>query len=140
MCPCQQARAEDLQLGAGAVPVPPCGTGRGAAAAERPERELIDQLAQHRTTLERWQTTLTARTGLTAEGTRRAEREEDPFEPPRVSFAEALGIAARMVDQFTRLYLRTLRALQDQRRLAAPVVVCGAKQVNIGGQQVNLAR
>jgi hypothetical protein len=103
------------------------------------ERELIDQLAQHRTMLERWQTTLTAWTGLTAEGTRRDEREEDPFEPPRVSNAEALEIAARMVEQFSHLYLRTLRALQDQRRLAAPVVVRRANQVNIAGQPVNLA-
>jgi hypothetical protein len=45
-----------------------------------------------------------------------------------------------MVERFSRLYLRTLRELREQRRQAPPVVVRGARQVNIAGQQVHLVR
>ena len=44
-----------------------------------------------------------------------------------------------MVDRFNRLFLRTLRALRDLRRYAPSVTVQHAAQVNIGGQQVNMA-
>jgi hypothetical protein len=44
-----------------------------------------------------------------------------------------------MVERFHRLLLRTVRALQDLRRQASPVVVRRAGQVNIGQQQLNLA-
>jgi hypothetical protein len=104
------------------------------------ERQLIDQLAQHRTLMERWQTTLTLWTGLTSERASRAARSLEPYEPPRLSDAEAIEHAARMVERFSRLYLHTLRELREQRRQARPVVVRGARQVNIAGQQVNLAR
>ncbi len=44
-----------------------------------------------------------------------------------------------MADRFNRLFLRTLRALRDLRRYAPSVTVQHAGQVNIGGQQVNVA-
>jgi hypothetical protein len=44
-----------------------------------------------------------------------------------------------MVERLHRLYLRTLRALQDQRRLQPPVVVRRAGQVNVAQQQINVA-
>ena len=47
--------------------------------------------------------------------------------------------AAAMVDRFNRLLLRTLRALRDLRRYGPSVTVQNAAQVNIGGQQVNMA-
>jgi hypothetical protein len=49
----------------------------------------------------------------------------------RLSDAEAMDHAAGMVERYHRLFLRTLRALQDQRRLGRPVVVRRAGQVNI---------
>jgi hypothetical protein len=52
---------------------------------------------------------------------------------------QATEQAARMVERFHRLFLRTVRALQDLRRQAPPVVVRRAAQVNIGQQQVNMA-
>jgi hypothetical protein len=44
-----------------------------------------------------------------------------------------------MADRFHRIFLRTLRALRDLRRYAGPVIVQQAGQVNVGGQQVNVA-
>jgi hypothetical protein len=104
------------------------------------ERQLIDQLAQHRTLMLRWQELLVAYTGLARFAARQAARGAGTDVPPRLSDAEALDLAARMVERFARLYLRTHRALLDQRRLAPPVIVRRAGQVNIGAQQVNLAR
>jgi hypothetical protein len=48
--------------------------------------------------------------------------------------------AAAMADRFNRLALRTLRQLRDLRRYAPQVTIQSAAQVNIGGQQVNLAQ
>ena len=47
--------------------------------------------------------------------------------------------AAAMADRFHRMFLRTLRALRDLRRYGGPVIVQQAGQVNVGGQQVNVA-
>jgi hypothetical protein len=62
------------------------------------------------------------------------------WRPPRVSDAEAMDRAAAMADRFNRIFLRTLRALRDLRRYATPVVVQNAEQVNVAGQQVNIAQ
>ena len=43
-----------------------------------------------------------------------------------------------MVERCHRLYLRTLRDWQDQRRLSAAVVVQHARQVNPAGTQIKL--
>jgi hypothetical protein len=101
------------------------------------EQQLVDQLAQWQTLLWGWQETLTAYCMLAARGARRAIRHGQPYEPPRLSEDEALARAAGMVERLHRLYLRTLRALQDQRRCQA-VVVRHARQVNLGQQQVNV--
>jgi hypothetical protein len=104
------------------------------------ERQLIDQLAQHRTLMLHWQEMLAAYTGLARFAGKQASRGIGSDVPPRLSDAEAIDLAAGMVERFSRLYLRTHRALLDQRRLAPPVIVRRAGQVNIGAQQVNLAR
>jgi hypothetical protein len=44
-----------------------------------------------------------------------------------------------MVDRFNRIFLRTLRALRDLRKVPLAVVVQNAGQVNVGQQQVNVA-
>lgn len=68
-----------------------------------------------------------------------AKRRKDGYwTPPRVSQAEALQQAAEMADRWNRITIRTLRALRDLRRYT--VVVNGAQQVNIGGQQVIAGR
>jgi hypothetical protein len=86
-----------------------------------------------------WQETVRGYMQMASPGVNQALREGGPGEPPRLSVAEALDQAEAMVERCHRLYLRTLGALQDLRR-RPPVVVRRAGQVNIAGQQVNLAR
>ena len=45
-----------------------------------------------------------------------------------------------MMERFHKLFLRTLRALQDLRRHSPPVIVQNAGQVNVGSRQVNVAQ
>jgi hypothetical protein len=103
------------------------------------ERQLIDLLAQHRTLMLRWQETLAVYTSLGRSAAKSAVC-MGPYELPRLTEAEAIEQAAEMMEMFSRLYMRTLRALQDQRRLTRPLIVRRASQVNIAGQQINLAR
>jgi hypothetical protein len=56
-----------------------------------------------------------------------------------MSEAQAIEQAACMIDRFNKIFLRTLRALRDLRRYAPAVIVQNAGQVNVGGQQVNVA-
>jgi hypothetical protein len=86
------------------------------------EEQLIDQMAQFQTLMERWQETLTSYTTAVGRKRRRAEREVPSEGPPRVTQAEAVQGAAAMVEQMHNLYLRSLRALQDRRR-ASPLVI-----------------
>jgi hypothetical protein len=102
------------------------------------EQQLLDQMAQFQTLLERWQAVLVAHTTLAALGQKRALEGRERYELPRLSDAEAQDRTAGMVERCHRLYLRTLRALQDQRRLQPPVVVRRAGQVNVAHQQVNV--
>ena len=103
------------------------------------ERQLIDIMAQAQTSYFYWLGTLTARATLRTVRDRQREEEEGRWSPPRVTDAEALEQTAAMVDRFNRIFLRTLRALRDLRRYARPVIVQNAGQVNVGGQQVNVA-
>jgi hypothetical protein len=85
-----------------------------------------------------WQEALTAWTEVAGCAPWRPPKRGAEREPPRLSEAEALARAAAKVELFQRLQLRTLRALQELRRRPA-VVVRGARQVNVAGQQVNLS-
>ena len=49
-----------------------------------------------------------------------------------VSEQDALEHAARMADRFHKMYIRTLKQVQDYRRYS-PVVINNAGQVNIAG-------
>jgi hypothetical protein len=101
------------------------------------EQLLVDQLAQWQALLWRWQEALTTWTNCATYRPRRAKKGQ-PYEAMRISEAEALGGAAGKVERLHRLYLRTLKALQEGRRGQPPVVVRRAGQVNIAHQQVNL--
>src|SRR5262245_39800749 len=101
------------------------------------ELQLIDQLAQWQTLLWQWQETMAAYAGIVGESLRRFRRDNASCELPRQTAVEALDQATEMVERFHRLYLRALKALQEQRR-GSPVVVRHAGQVNLAQQQVNL--
>jgi hypothetical protein len=103
------------------------------------ERQLVDMMAEARTQMLWWQAAGSGRAMLSGRGTRRALEEGQPYETPRLSEAEAVEEAGRMVERYQRLYLRALKALQDLRRRAPAVIVRRAGQVNIGQQQVNVA-
>ena len=103
------------------------------------EQHLVDQLAQWQMLMEEWQNTLIIYTNSPCSGGRRAGKEARCADPPRLSDIEAVEQAGVMVERMQRLYLKTLRALQDQRRIRPLVIIRRAAQVNIGHQQVNVA-
>ena len=102
------------------------------------EDALVDTLAQSYTGYLLWLARLTVRTTIEAKQEDKEVERAGTWEPPRQSTADAVDQAAQMADRFNRLFLRTLRALRDQRRYAPPVIVQNAGQVNVGAQQVNV--
>lgn len=84
------------------------------------ERQLIDQMAIAQSAVFFWQQKMIVWGSFS---------DNEPIEQ-----------AADMVDRFNRLYLRTLRALCNLRKVSPAVVVQNlGGQVNIGEQQVNVA-
>ncbi len=103
------------------------------------ELALIDTMAQAFSAQLYWMDTLTTYTGIDFER-RKGQYDKDGYmEPPRMSAHATIEEAAGMIDRFNRLFLRTLRQLRDLRRYAQAVTIQQAGQVNIGGQQVNMA-
>jgi hypothetical protein len=98
------------------------------------ERQLIDMMAQAQTAQLYWMETFTLRSSC---GSSAWKRGEGRWEPETVSDAEAMEQAARMVERFQGMFLRTLKALRELRRMPG-VVVQNAGQVNVGAQQLNV--
>lgn len=101
------------------------------------EQHLVDQLAQWQVLLWRWQealSTWTTHATLAPQQAKKGKR----YETMRLSESEALEGAARKVEQLHRLYLRTLKALQDQRRQRPPVAVRHAEKTNSGPVRISV--
>ena len=101
---------------------------------------LIDMMTQTQTMLLLWQRNL----AMMAVLAKRASN-SDPYMPGhplgrRLTEAETTEESAAMVERYHRLFLKTLEAFQKQRRLVPTVIVQRAGQVNVGGQQINVAR
>jgi hypothetical protein len=116
----------------------------GLVEAWRPRDDhellLVDQMAEFQTLMSWWQRILVNRTMLAGIASLKvAGAVKDPYQPPRLTDAQATEEAAAIVERCQRLFLRALRALQDRRRLGPPVVVRRANQVNIAQQQINVA-
>jgi hypothetical protein len=103
------------------------------------EHQLLDTMAQAQTCYLSWLHTFTVRTEMSNIGGDRLEKEEGKWQSPRQTDADDIDQAAEMMDRFNRIFLRSLRALRDLRRYAGPIIVQNATQVNVGGQQVNVA-
>ncbi len=103
------------------------------------EWSLIDTLAQAQTMQSFWLQRLTLWSCLEPRANSETVKEEGRWHPPRVDVADAVEEAAKMVERFNRMAIRTLRALRDLRRYAPNVIVQNAGQVNVGEQQVNVA-
>src|SRR5262245_26192163 len=101
------------------------------------ERQLIDAMAQAQTAMFFWQGVPSIRASAELKREEFDIRESGGWGPPRVLEHQAVEQAAAMVDRFSRIHLRTLRALCNLRKVPLAVVVQNADQVNIGGQQVN---
>ena len=97
------------------------------------EQILLDQMAQAYSQVLFWQKIMLRWMVLESF----VNRDKDDNQPPRLSTFEAVNRASDMVDRFNRMFLRTLRALQNMRRV--PVIVQNAGQVNVGQQQVNIS-
>jgi hypothetical protein len=102
------------------------------------EWQLIDMMAQAQTQIFGWQETLTAMSRLIGSRCQRALNEGGPYEAPRLSDDQMTERAMSMIERWHGIYTRTLKALQDHRRGASPVVVRRAGQVNIAAQQLNV--
>jgi alpha-galactosidase/6-phospho-beta-glucosidase family protein len=70
---------------------------------------------------------------------KRRFEDRQQWEEPRVTEHQSLEQAAAMAERFQRMYLRSLRALCNLRKVPLSVIVQNAGQVNVGGQPVNLA-
>jgi hypothetical protein len=85
-----------------------------------------------------WQDIVGTYTSLADSRGKRTMQQKQEFELPRLSEAENLERAIGMVERLHRLYVRTLKALQDQRSVPR-VTVRRAGQVNVAHQQVNVS-
>jgi hypothetical protein len=100
------------------------------------EQMLIDNVIQVQSLIEMWNQELITRHGLSNVSSRR-----EPGEAPRVDDVEAIDQALRVIGQLSDIMLRTVNALQRMRGGrggASRVVVRRARQVNVGGQQINI--
>jgi hypothetical protein len=100
------------------------------------EQTLIDDLIQIQSMIEMWYRELVNRQDVSNLSGRR-----EPGQVPRVDDVEAIDQALRVIRQLTDVKLRTLNALQRMRAARggpSPVVVREARQVNVGGQQINI--
>jgi hypothetical protein len=102
------------------------------------ERQLIDTMAQAQTAWMFWLRAVN-NWALAFEAPRRRPRGSCPEEMQTITAADGMERAGAMADRFNKIFLRTLRALRDLRRYNPVVVVQNAGQVNVGGQQVNVA-
>lgn len=100
---------------------------------------LIDMLAQAFTAYEEALKLTMMYTTMEASLNDHQIQKNNKYETPSLTSAETLARAEQTLDRCQRAILRVQRALRDQRRYG-PVIVQHAGQVNVGQQQVNVAR
>jgi hypothetical protein len=104
------------------------------------ENALIDSMTLAYCSYLQWSNVLVMHGNLEGNGQRRKQKKDIFSEPPRLDAAESMEQSAAMMDRFHRMFLRTLRGLRDLRRYSPDVLVQNAQQVNVGAQQINIAR
>jgi hypothetical protein len=101
---------------------------------------LVDMMAQAATMMEDWLRTQLCRSFRELDLEKlREEKREMPWLPPRIDQVEAVTQAATEYERWNRIFIRALRSLRDLRRYSPAVHVHQGGQVNIGGQQLNVA-
>jgi hypothetical protein len=103
------------------------------------EAAMVDLAAEAFGDYLEWTETVHRRGSLDMEAEERDADRHGHWKPQRVSWVESLDHAARMAERAHARFLRTVKMLTDLRR-AGPVYVGQAGQVNVAGQQVNVAR
>ena len=111
-------------------------TGRTEARETQPVRPVPDDVVN--ATLPHLSHHVRAMVELMMHTNDKRYREEGKWGPPRQTDADALEQSAAMMDRYNRIFLRTLRALCDMRRLCRPVIVQNGGQMNLAEKQVNL--
>jgi hypothetical protein len=105
------------------------------------EWQLIDTMALAQSGLYFWLKAMDRWACIGAEVSGRDCKDELGRSTPRLSAAESIDRAGAMVDRFSKMFQRALRSLCEFRRHLLPnVVVQNAGQVNVGGQQLNVAQ
>ncbi len=102
------------------------------------EAALVDMLAASFDGYLKWTERLAVRAESEADTEDAKLKRDGSWRPARVAVADAIEEAATMAERAHHTFLRTLRAMQDLRRLPG-VSIASAGQVNIGRQQVNVA-
>jgi hypothetical protein len=100
------------------------------------EQMLIDDVTLVQSMIEMWCRELIDRHGVSNLSGRR-----EPGQVPRVEDVEAIDQALRVIGKLSDIMLRTMNALQRMRGGrggASRVVVRRARQVNVGGQHINI--
>jgi hypothetical protein len=103
------------------------------------ERQLVEVMAIAFSQMHFWLEQLCQRASPDAFCEKDDPSKRAVWKSPRVTEEEAQDQAGEMFDRFNKVYLRTMRALRDLRRYSRPIIVQNAGQVNVGGQQVNVA-
>lgn len=112
----------------------------GTTPHSRIEAALVDSAAEAFNDYLEWTELLHMRSSVNMEAERgRAER-DGQWRPQCLGYAEAIEQAARMAQRAHARFLRTVKMLQDVRRMVANIYVGQAGQVNVGSQQVNISQ
>jgi hypothetical protein len=98
---------------------------------------LIDMAAEAFSDYLEWSEHLHMQASTEAETERHRLEKDGYWPPPRLGMAEAIEQSSRMAERAHQRFLRTVKTLHEVRRLAGPIYVSRAGQVNVGSQQVN---
>ncbi len=103
------------------------------------ERTLIDTMALSHSMYLLWLERSMLFATLESECSGEQVKKNGTWTTPRVTDVQAIDQAASLADRFHRMFVRSLRALRDQRRYNPTIVVQNVGQVNVGQEQVNVA-
>jgi hypothetical protein len=112
---------------------------RGDAPMSGVEAALIDSAAEAFSDYLEWSEHLHMLASTEAAGERSRLDRDGYWEPPRLGSAETLERASRMAERAHGRFLRTVKLLTELRRSEPTLYVAPARQINVGGQQVNVA-
>jgi hypothetical protein len=99
------------------------------------ERQLVDTLAQAQTAADFWWKRVMSKAAREAAMEQDTPPDKGKAEPAQGTGFQTVEQAGVMVERFNRIFLRTLRVLQDLRRRMPAVIVQNVGHVNIGEQQ-----